>query len=108
MKLNNCACSLYDVSAVAKSLKFGEAWLDDYRNAVEEKIIPEMKIAHLFSKVLVLLPHRLLKLLKYVDRVWRVCCRLLRGKTNYSQIKNKISSLGGLYNLILRSEPSAG
>ncbi len=69
--------------AIEKSLHIGEAGLNDYRQSVEEKIMPEMRTAYMFSKVFSLLPFRLFKLLKRDERVWRGCCYLLRGETDY-------------------------
>ena len=88
--------------AIEKSLKSGAVRLDDYQKAVEEKIFKEMRIAYIFSQVLTLLPKRLFGLLKQDERVWQSCCRLLRGETNYQTINNRITSLGGLYDLVLR------
>jgi len=88
--------------AIFESLRAGMPRLDDYQRAVEEKILPEMRIAHIFSQVLNLLPQRLFWLLKRDERIWKNCCYLCRGETNYRTIKNKITSLGGLYNLVLR------
>jgi geranylgeranyl reductase family protein len=87
--------------AIEKSLQIGGACLDDYQKSVNERIIPEMRIARVFSAVLTLMPHRLFGLLNSDDRVWRACCRMLRGEMDYSQVKNKIKAIGGLYELVL-------
>jgi flavin-dependent dehydrogenase len=83
--------------AIEESLISGEVRLLDYRKSVEEKIVSEMRIAYVFSKVLAQLPHILFRLLKRDERIWRGCCHLLRGETDYSTMKNKIGPLGRLY-----------
>ena len=87
--------------AIEKSLEIGKVCLDDYQKSVDKRIIAEMRIARVFSKVLDLAPHRLFKLLKSDERVWRACCRMLRGETDYSQAKSSIKALGILYDLVL-------
>jgi flavin-dependent dehydrogenase len=89
-------------AAIEGSLQRGEAGLEDYRHAVEEKIFPEMRIAGVFARVLTQLPQSLFRLLKQDTRVWRACCHLARGETDYAAIREGISGLGGLYNLALR------
>ena len=87
--------------AIERALQFGEACLDDYRRAVEEKIIPEMKIAWTFFRVLSLFPYQLSGLIKRDERIWRGCCYLLRGEIDYTTVKERIRDLGGLYHLLL-------
>lgn len=87
--------------AIEKSLEIGKVCLDDYQKSVEKRIIAEMRIAHVFSKVLALAPRRLFKLLKSDERVWRACCRMLYGEMEYSQVKSSIKALGILYDLVL-------
>lgn len=87
--------------AIKKSLQIGEVCLDDYQKSVDGEIIAEMRIARVFSAVLTLAPHRLFGLLKSDDRAWRACCRMLRGEMDYSQVKNGMKALGGLYDLVL-------
>ena len=86
--------------AIENSLRYGDLRLGDYRKAVEEKIILEMKIAYVFSRVLALFPSRLFKVLKRDERVWRSWCYLLRGEITYSTIKTRIGTLGAMYNLV--------
>jgi len=87
--------------AIGEALIGGEVKLLDYRKSVEEKIMPEMRIAYVFSRVLAQFPHRLFKLLKRDERIWRECCHLLRGETDYSTIKDKMGPLSRLYDLFV-------
>jgi geranylgeranyl reductase family protein len=88
--------------AIKKSLEIGKSCLDDYQKSVDKRIIPDMRIARVFSKVLALAPNRLFGLLKSDERVWRACCRMLLGEMDYSQAKSGIKALGILYDLVLR------
>jgi geranylgeranyl reductase family protein len=91
-------------TAIETALNDGKSALDDYSNAISATIIPEMKEAYVFSKVLRRLPVKLFKLLNQDSRLWRAYCRMIRGETDYSTIKNRISSLGGLYKLVLHKQ----
>lgn len=84
---------------LVKSLQDG-AGLDEYSRAVNERIMPEMKIAYLFSRLLAQFPSRVFNLVQRDERVWKGCCYLLCGETDYATIKNRIRSLGSLYELL--------
>lgn len=88
--------------AIEKALVDGPAALDDYAAAVAGTILPEMKAAFVFSRLLTVIPARLLDLAIQDERVWNACCRLLRGEVGYAAIRQRISSLGGLYKLLSR------
>lgn len=87
-------------TAIEKALTDGQSALDEYSSTIAATIIPQMKDAFVFSKVLSRLPVRLFKVLNQDGRVWSACCRLLRGEMDYSTIKKRVSSLGGLYRLV--------
>ncbi len=86
--------------AIEKALVDGPAALNDYTQAVASTILPEMKEAFVFSRLLTVVPARLLDLVKQDERAWNACCRLLRGEVGYAAIRQRISSLGGLYKLL--------
>ncbi len=86
--------------ALEKALREGPAALNDYSKDVGGTIVPEMKSALVFGRILTALPGRLLDLVKEDKRVWDACCRLMRGEMDYTTIRKRISSLGGLYRLI--------
>jgi flavin-dependent dehydrogenase len=85
-----------------KAVLNGEADLLDYQRAIEEEIVPQMRVAHSFSRVLGLVPARLFELIAADDRIWKAGCSLLRGETSYTLIRDRISTLGGLYALMFR------
>jgi geranylgeranyl reductase family protein len=90
-------------AAIEKALNNADVLLDDYRNALATTIIPQMKIAHVFSKVLTQLPKQLFKVLSKNERVWPACCNMLCGEIDYITIKNKVSSLGKLHSFVSRA-----
>ena len=91
--------------AIEKALLNGEVGLKDYSDSVRGSILPELKTAHVFSKVLAILPQRLFNLFELDERVWKACCQLLRGDIDYHTIKTNVSTLSGLYSLVLRRSP---
>jgi flavin-dependent dehydrogenase len=90
------------VEAIEKALGSGEVALDDYSKAITATIIPQMKEAFVFSKMLSRLPAKLFEVLHQDDRVWRAYCCMLRGEMDYATIKKRIGSLNTLYNLVSR------
>jgi geranylgeranyl reductase family protein len=90
-------------AAIDKALNNAGASLNDYRDALATTIIPQMKIAHVFSKVLTQLPKQLFRVLHKNERVWPACCNMLCGEIDYITIKNKVRSLGRLYDIILHT-----
>ena len=87
---------------IEKALIHDEVGLHDYQKAVEEKIMPEMKMAAFLSRVLVQFPSIVFEVLKRDERMWRGCCYLLRGEINYTTVKQKLGALGGIYAFLSR------
>jgi flavin-dependent dehydrogenase len=87
-------------TVIEKALAFSKGELNDYNCAIAATIIPQMKEAFVFSKVLSRLPVRLFNILYQDDRVWNAFCGMLRGEIDYLKIKQRVSSLSALYNLI--------
>ncbi len=87
---------------IEKALSNSKPVLDDYNDAIAETITPQMKVAYVFSKVLSRIPAMLFKVVNQDERVWMACCKMLRGEMDYIHIKNRVGSLGGLYDLVSR------
>jgi geranylgeranyl reductase family protein len=87
-------------TAIEKALSSGKAALDDYSETVAVTIIPQMKLACVFSEVLSRVPFKLFRALNQDEKVWKACCDMLRGRMDYVTIKNIVSSLRGLYSLV--------
>lgn len=85
-----------------KSLSCDGCDLSEYTRLVEEKLMPEIRTAKTFSKVLTLVPQRLFSMLEKDDRVWLGCRRMLCGELRYTDIMSRLSSLGGMYSFVFR------
>jgi len=81
---------------IQKFLNGDEQALEEYSRSVEEKIMPDMRIAYTFSRVLAHLPLKLFGLLHRDERLWKAGCHLLTGETNYRTIAKDLGSLEGL------------
>ena len=88
---------------IEKALAEGISELSEYSTAVSHNILPEMRFANMFAQIFIRLPDKVFKLMKHDERVWRGCCYLLRGDISYATIKERISSLSGVYNLPFKS-----
>jgi geranylgeranyl reductase family protein len=86
--------------SLKKAIDNNSSDLNEYTKLVKEQIIPEIRTAGTFSKILTLVPQRLFNMLQQDERVWRGCRYLLRGDINYTDIMNKVKTLGGMYNFV--------
>jgi len=77
--------------------------LQDYQQAVEEKIMSELRIARVLSKILFRFPHLAFGMLNKGDGVWRTGCELMSGETNYAAIKERAGGFRGIFNRLLRA-----
>ena len=90
--------------ALKNTLTDGKTDLNEYSRLVENIIVPEMKLANTFSKIFTLFPHRIFKLMQQDERVWMGCCQLLLGDRSYIDVKNRLNSLGGIYNFLFKHQ----
>ena len=88
--------------AIEKSLMHDEVRLQDYQQAVEEKIMPEMRVARVASRIFVRFPLLVFKMLQRDDRAWKGSCYILRGETSYTSIKERAGGFKGIYALLSR------
>jgi geranylgeranyl reductase family protein len=75
--------------------------LQDYQEAIEEKIMPELRIARTLSKIFILFPHLAFRMLNRSDSVWRIGCNLMLGEIDYAAIKMKAGGFKGILNRLL-------
>ncbi|MFC1954102.1 NAD(P)/FAD-dependent oxidoreductase, partial [Chloroflexota bacterium] len=85
---------------IEDSLLHGEARLQNYQKAVDEKIMPEIRIARVLSSMFVRFPSLVFKMLNRDERIWRGCCYLLRQEIDYSTIKQRVGGFKGIYSLL--------
>lgn len=86
--------------AIEQALLNGEAGLQSYQLAVEQRIMPEIRISRVLSKIFVRFPALVFRMLNRDERIWRGCCYLLRDEINYSTIKQSVGGFKGIYALL--------
>jgi flavin-dependent dehydrogenase len=83
---------------VENSLLRSKVGLQDYQQAVDEKIMSELRLARVLSKILFRFPHLAFRMLNQSDGVWRSGCELVFGETDYAAIKERVGGLRGIFN----------
>ena len=73
-----------------------EGGLQAYEQAVEEKIMPELRIARTLARLFVRFPHLAFRMLNQREGVWRAGCQLMLGETNYAAIKETKGGFKGI------------
>jgi len=76
--------------------------LQYYQQAVEEKIMSELRIARMLSKFFFRFPHLAFRMLNQSDAVWRAGCNLMLGEINYAAIKERVGGFRGIFNRLFR------
>ncbi len=74
--------------------------LRDYQDAVDRELMPELRAARAFARLFTWFPRLCFTLVERNDRLWRACCRLLRGEETYVTIKRRLDPLEGLFDLL--------
>ena len=87
---------------IENSLLQGKIELQDYQQAVDEKIMSELSVARTLSRIFVRFPHLVFRMLKPDGRAWRGYCSLLRGEVNYAIIKENLGGFRGIFALLSR------
>jgi geranylgeranyl reductase family protein len=88
---------------IENSLAKGKVELQDYQEAVEEKIMSELRIARTLSRFFVRFPHLAFGMLNQSEGVWKTGCNLMLGDTNYAAIKERKGGFKGIFNRLLRA-----
>ena len=89
------------VPVIENSLLQGKIELQDYQQAVEEKIMSELSMARTLSRIFVRFPHLAFRMLKSDERAWRGYCYLLRGEISYATIKESTSGFKSIFALVI-------
>jgi geranylgeranyl reductase family protein len=88
---------------IENSLVRKKVGLQDYQQAVEEKIMSELRVARVLSKILFRFPYLAFRILNQSDGVWRAGCELVFGETNYAAIKESAGGFRGIFNQLFRA-----
>jgi geranylgeranyl reductase family protein len=88
---------------IENSLARGKVELLDYQQIVEQKIISELRIAHMLSKNFVRFPRLAFGMLDRSNGAWRAICNLMLGEIDYAAIKRKAGGFKSIFNRLLRA-----
>ncbi|NWF77651.1 MAG: NAD(P)/FAD-dependent oxidoreductase [Chloroflexi bacterium] len=88
---------------IENSLMRGKVGLQDYQEAIEEKIMSELRIARTLSKFFIRFPHLAFRMLNQREGVWRTGCYLVLGETDYAAIKESKGGFKGILNRLFRA-----
>jgi flavin-dependent dehydrogenase len=78
-------------TTIMRFIKGEIADLEEYENAINNELMPELKAARTIQKINSAAPRLFSHFLNENDRFWRAFCRLLRGEKTYVDIKNFLS-----------------
>ena len=88
---------------IENSLAHDKVNLEDYQEAVDKKIMPELRIARVLSKFFIRFPHLAFGAFKRSDGVWRAGCGLMSGELKYADIKEGAGGFKGIFNRLFRT-----
>jgi geranylgeranyl reductase family protein len=88
---------------IANSLAHDKVKLEDYQEAVDEKIMSELRIARVLSKFFVRFPHMAFGMFKRSEGVWRAGCGLMSGELKYADIKERAGGFKSIFNFLFRT-----
>ena len=77
--------------------------LEPYQQSIDEKIISELKIARIPSKLFIRFPHLAFAMLNRSDGVWRAGCGLMLGQVTYADIGQRAGGFKGILDRLLKS-----
>ena len=81
-------------------LRNGGGDLEEYQQAVEREISPELTAARALRRFFTWFPGTCYGLVEDSDRLWEACCRLLRGEETYLTLKKRLGPCQGLVDLL--------
>jgi geranylgeranyl reductase family protein len=86
---------------IIDSLAHGKVKLEDYQEAVDEKIMSELRIARVLSKFFIRFPHLAFGMFNQSDAVWKAVCNLMLGEIDYAAIRGKAGGFKGIFKRLL-------
>ena len=90
-------------AVIEGSLVSGEVELQDYQEAVDKKIMSELRIVRVLSKFFIRFPHLAFGMLNQGDALWRALCGLMLGEIDYAAIKGRAGGFKGIFKRLLRA-----
>jgi flavin-dependent dehydrogenase len=88
---------------IENSLAHNKVELEDYQEAVDEKIMSELRTARVLSKFFVRFPHLAFGMFNQSDGAWGVICNLMHGEIDYATAKEKVGGFQGIFKRLFRA-----
>jgi geranylgeranyl reductase family protein len=88
--------------AIIDSLAHGNVKLEDYQEAVDKKIMSELRIARVLSRFFVRFPRLAFGMFNQSDAVWSAVCNLMLGEIDYDAIRGMAGGFRGIFKRLLR------
>ena len=88
---------------IENSLAHDKVKLEEYQEAVDEKIMSELRIARVLSKFLIRFPRPVFGMFKRSGGMWRAGCGLISGELKYADIKGIVGGFKGVFNFLFRA-----
>lgn len=85
---------------INRCLRTNDVDLRAYEAAIDREIMPEIKNARALARIITWLPWLCFDLVEHSDRLWKACCRLLRGEETYATIRQRLEPCDGLFDLL--------
>lgn len=85
---------------ISQCLRTNALDLQSYQDAIDREIMPDLNAARAFVRLFTWFPRLCFTFVEQNDRLWRACCRLLRGEETYLTIKHKLDPFEGLFDLL--------
>jgi geranylgeranyl reductase family protein len=85
---------------ISQCLQTDNVDLRAYEGAVDREIMPELKAARALARLFTWLPWLYFGAVEKSDRLWRACCRVLRGEETYVTVKQELEPFDGLFDLL--------
>jgi flavin-dependent dehydrogenase len=82
---------------IENSLAHDKVELQDYQEAIEEKIMSELRMARTLSKFFVRFPRLVFGIFNQSDGIWIDMCGLICGELQYADIKGKVGGFKGIF-----------
>ena len=87
---------------ISSSLGSGRIELQEYQQAVEDRIVAELARARSLSRILGRLPHLAVRMLDSDHRVWQAGFGLLRGELDYATIERKLGGFRAVFDFLAK------
>jgi geranylgeranyl reductase family protein len=88
---------------IANSLAHNRVKLEDYQEVLDGKILSELRMARVLSKLFVRFPHLAFGMFRRSDAVWTAVHGLMLGELKYADIKRRAGGFKDIFNFLLRT-----